>query len=1020
MNDLKSITLIKSSRNPTGKWSNKGNWTIWNKTIKSNMGILTGNYTKGKSLTYHNNGITVIKVDVNSEFLKFGKTLEDITKRFNTFSVKSVSGSIHFYFKYENIRSKLNTKHKIDILNDGCFVVSPNSSIGNKKYEIINDVKLMTMPKDLKELLLKLDDKPTKRIKKTNGDEKPIHEGLNYYFNQPEEVINKLPIEYFQEYSLWLKMTSYCKMYDLKALWEEKSKNEKNYNKDNNEKLWNNLKTDSNIVDELVSKSTTAPPIYYKLKDITKQIIKPDVVINQEKLGYTFIHDILKKHPKINTLIIKSDTGTGKTTSFGQYIKDMNMPFLSLVSRVSLGAEQYENVFSKRFGLKCEFYKNTDGQFQTGQNVVIQVESLMRLFRVNVSQYVIFLDELNSLLEHLMTSSTFDKHRTIVFTLLQKLVSECKLIIGTDADISDICFSFMEKCGRNTLFIQNTYKHNKGVKSEEIGDLDELVNELSKLNKFVVCCDSKTEVDKLYKKLEDDKIKVFTSDTTTESINLDDYDKVIYSPKIIYGLDSSMVRPVYCVFNNMTISPAQMLQQIARVRNISYLKYCFLRKTFTEPRYENVEDCHTFLKESRNATLDEFSLMKHDFGNFYLKLLSQIEYKNDCYNVNKLAWFKKLLVERGFNDKTIYFAETKLDKSTEKELKEQIKQERLENFKELSVKVNEYLQIPEDKLENYKELFADPYVLQTHFNIRKFFFKLQTPEAIKGHITNNIKDFAVNISSCNESKMYFIRDLLNKSKSQETVKKTEEEKPKHTFRTTEEKDRDIDIFETKMLEKEHKLGEKENIITLLECDLQNLNIEKKGSFKTEQQKEKLIKKADKLNKKIMLLQNKLDIGLIKIEQEREKFDNDLIKEENAEYLYKENIETIMKLKKENTEKIITLVGCVDKFKPEFPLNKADAKAMWKRYTQVFRDRTKKEIDLSTLKGVQDILKKCYSSLFGSIITTKRHGKKINKAITYTTIFDIDTELFEYHKTLIEYSAIKEEVVDEDITFIDSF
>ena len=113
MNDLKSITLIKSSRNPTGKWSNKGNWTIWNKTIKSNMGILTGNYTKGKSLTYHNNGITVIKVDVNSEFLKFGKTLEDITKRFNTFSVKSVSGSIHFYFKYENIRSKLNTKHKM-------------------------------------------------------------------------------------------------------------------------------------------------------------------------------------------------------------------------------------------------------------------------------------------------------------------------------------------------------------------------------------------------------------------------------------------------------------------------------------------------------------------------------------------------------------------------------------------------------------------------------------------------------------------------------------------------------------------------------------------------------------------------------------------------------------------------------------------------------------------------------------------------------------------------------------------
>ena len=93
--------------------------------------------------------------------------------------------------------------------------------------------------------------------------------------------------------------------------------------------------------------------------------------------------------------------------------------------------------------------------------------------------------------------------------------------------------------------------------------------------------------------------------------------------------------------------------------------------------------------------------------------------------------------------------------------------------------------------------------------------------------------------------------------------------------------------------------------------------------------------------------------------------------------------------------------------------------MIKTYNITFRDRTKKVFDLTKLTDVQDILKKCYSNLFGQIITTKRKGSRNNKETNYTTVFDIDHELFEYHKTIINYS-LQEEIKDEDITFIDYF
>ena len=56
------------------------------------------------------------------------------------------------------------------------------------------------------------------------------------------------------------------------------------------------------------------------------------------------------------------------------------------------------------------------------------------------------------------------------------------------------------------------------------------------------------------------------------------HNKIIYSPKVIYGIDSCMRRNVYCWYKEHTINPKKMVQQVARCRNINNLYYHFEKK----------------------------------------------------------------------------------------------------------------------------------------------------------------------------------------------------------------------------------------------------------------------------------------------------------------------------------------------------------------------------------------------------------------------------------------------------------
>lgn len=503
---------------------------------------------------------------------------------------------------------------------------------------------------------------------------------------------------------------------------------------------------------------------YYMYKPANNHTIKPDMVIENQRYldGDTpgsFIEqfrcgdfgDLTTK-----LVIVKSDTGTGKTTAMKNFLKNNpDIPFISIVSRLSLGKEQNE-VFCKA-GIDSNWFKDVSKEIWSmeGENLVIQVDSLVKLSKWEediFNSYVIYLDEFNSLIEYFIDCPNLDDKRICIKRMLKRIIVNAEQVIMTDAHISDTCMKYLEQLGLGEapkIFVENKYKHNAkngGIKTRELYDNEDITLELQyKLTNnepFMVCCDSKNVCDVLYHELNRDKrIGLFTSETM-EDIDLDKWDFVIFSPKIVYGLDSVMERPVYCIMKEHTISPLAMIQQANRCRNITELIYFFGRKSHGLYKYENVEEVLDELnkvEENANSTAlanCELLCSEEETEN-YKQLLAHHLYIQDCFSTNKFAHFLDLLKGQGFcvdikRKKSYNSLQTKSKEV--KEFKEKAllelfeeEQENIESFKKMY-----YNEIPE-QIQDELDLFKKELVIWEEKNKVR---ELQE----QNKLTNNLKE----------------------------------------------------------------------------------------------------------------------------------------------------------------------------------------------------------------------------------------------------------------------------------------
>ena len=774
--------LINNSKNPSCKWKEPNNQkkislTLNNEKNIANFGVVCG----------RRNNLCVVDIDCSKEenmndnvFIQTFGDAENWFKLWGCPVVKTRSGGFHLYFQ-ENPRilQTQNPETHIDIRAEGGYVVAPGSIVGEGKYEIIQgDIgRLPEMSENLTEFLEinyvgsknSKKEKPKTRIKiikSKKGKEIKIEEVIgvdqslynyNYSDHMLNNIINGLPDEYFNDYHHWFVFTTAMKQIERPDLWEEHSekRGKKEYNIIHNQEIWDGIKGHktilafNHILINSTYKNARTTLDYYKYKELLPNEISPHRVINRKKLGIKpkvsdanendeqedYFNELVSECKKL--MFIKSDTGTGKTTSFKKYIKNSNRKFLSIVSRKTLGQEQYK-VFNND-GIDCQYYEYSNFE---GGSYIIQVDSIMKLRYAHeregwFSDYDMFFDEFNSLVKHLFTSATLNKVRIVVMELLISIIKNCNRIWMTDADISDNSILFMknniDNFDENSLFIQNKYNHNNNKIAEELFSYDDIMNKIKEVDECIIACDEartcqcvENEIKK-HENKKDKKIVVvdrYTDEEILSNFNMDDWDIVIFSPKVIYGLDSVRSRPVFAVYKETTIDAGDMVQQINRCRNITKLWFYFERKTCYDCEYNTFKDCIDDTNDIKKWC-EKNDHLHQDFQNpginkMYVNIFNRFKYNQDSYSTNPSAHFRRIIKERGFKINTHICQSKKI----ETKLRED-KKRRLEDITPEAKFVqdqNKFLHLSDSEIMEHPEIFLESQFITQYINSKLFLF----------------------------------------------------------------------------------------------------------------------------------------------------------------------------------------------------------------------------------------------------------------------------------------------------------
>lgn len=781
----KSVELWNNSKIPKGRW--KKDDSCITDLILHKYYEMNGNSNNPRNfslLTGKKNNISVVDIDCNKDenihdnifIKKFGADPKKWNEDLGALVVGTPSGGFHLYFQYEEtLKQGQDEESHIDIRNDGGLILAPGCIRDGKTYTILagDTEKINKIPDEVRDFIHSIEyynpNKNDNKIKKTRVKKIKDKDGKNeiiieeiigcdqslYEYNYPDDLIRNIiegldQKKYFMSYTGWLIFSTAMKQIGRKDLWEEynDSMSSKVYDEDKNEMIWNGITGHKTmyainhlLLNTSYEKARTSLD-YFKLKPILKNKIQSTIKINRKKLGYEYFKELVKTDKKF--FIIKSDTGTGKTSSFRALMNDdefkKNNKVISIVSRVSLGLEQYET-FNQE-GIWCEWYENTGYEPDSRVGYVIQVDSLMKLkYWCDVgatSDCVLFMDELNSIVKHLFTSETLVKNgiRIPIMDLLVDLIREAKYVFMTDADISDQSLKFLDFILDYTdryddsvplkdkfVFIENEYKHNSGKPAEELFNIDNMIQMMKKTKKWICPCDEARSCHLLKEQIGDPNIIIIDSNVN-KRYNWDEHDRIIFSPKVIYGLDSVMERPVFCFYQETTIDPKDMLQQINRNRNITKLYYLFQRKKCKNTDFNTladaVDDTNNLKKwcEKNDHLHQEISRVHPIFQ----EVFNELKYNQDCYKSNPYAHFKKLLIERGFNDKT------NIHQSIRQNTRQMLKVDKERMIESIHKDLpyvkekNEYIGLPEEEIKNHKEIFCDRNFIGHFIGLKTYIF----------------------------------------------------------------------------------------------------------------------------------------------------------------------------------------------------------------------------------------------------------------------------------------------------------
>ena len=175
---------------------------------------------------------------------------------------------------------------------------------------------------------------------------------------------------------------------------------------------------------------------------------------NNNNAKFTY-DDFLKNQ----TIILESCTGTGKTTAVAEhtsnYLEDnKHLNVLSIISRITLGDQHIKSFNSKN--IKMFSYSNG---LVKNKHFIVCINSLLMMKDLkddDFKNYIVFIDEINSFIEHLTHNETLHHDLKKIYSLLMRIIKNAHKVIVADALISDSVFTFL-KARQDYFFIKNDF-----------------------------------------------------------------------------------------------------------------------------------------------------------------------------------------------------------------------------------------------------------------------------------------------------------------------------------------------------------------------------------------------------------------------------------------------------------------------------------------------------------------------------------------------------------------------------------
>jgi hypothetical protein len=624
----------------------------------------------------------IIVLESDSRFKDIDKT--------NKFSYHIIFRGIYFenYLVLRDFHKRLMKDYKLEY-SDGsiyritCLRLCYNSKFGKKSILMpielhINNGKTKTgMNSDISgnEFFLE-----TMITNINNKDKKITQENIYYKSNKKEyiekrekietikninieEILYKLPKEYYDNYNYWIKIGMILKYSDEKYfdLWNRWSSQSEKYKENEMLDKWNSLKEGQKKISlgTLIhwAKKEKIDNIYIKknMETIIKEYPEKPIIINYEN---KIILDQGKLEPEIfekyidkQLLFVQSEKGTGKTSNLFSCLFNINNPkidqndrVLFLSSRRTFGVKLYGDLKEQGFKLYSEIKDNEIVE----KRIICQIDSLLRL---SYDEYnLIIIDEAESMARYL-SSQHFIKNPKAgrIKEELDYYLKNANKIIVMDADLSDRCVNYYKNITNTredeTFLILNKFTPYEDYEIVSMYFNDWTKKVLKSINdneKIVIAMASNNKAKDIKLLIEqnfsDKKLLLIHKETPdNEKMKLlnnvnqvwQEYDIIIYTPSVCMGVSFDIpdyFTTIYGYGCEKSLGAQEFTQMLHRVREPKEKKIYIAMDIYNEFKPEH--DLMTYEMIEEILTSDYYLTYYGLDDNTITKKIEKIEQEN--------------------------------------------------------------------------------------------------------------------------------------------------------------------------------------------------------------------------------------------------------------------------------------------------------------------------------------------------------------------------------------------------------